>query len=151
MIHSYWQAQTAMTEHARQVGQANPMRQAMVEQGQQAALLQGINPQNAMGVAEAHGPAEPENVLRDALSALSTWRACAQARAAQLDDLRAVRPRIAAGDPAPDGAQAVLIDATDYEVFRAMFDAMRDTLAKQAVPVPDAAPEFPARALRFTP
>jgi hypothetical protein len=101
--------------------------------------------------------------LTDARSAAATWRACAEARAAQLDalraqfdDLRAVRPRIVAGAPAPDGAHAVIIEAADYAAYRAMHEAMKviTKAAQDGRAITDAllygtgAPAFPARALR---
>jgi hypothetical protein len=111
------------------------------------------------------------DALTDAQSAAATWRACAEARAAQLEAAQATIAEmqrreppwpqylvrhIQAGEPAPADAPAVVLDAADYAAYRAMHEAMKviTKAAQDGRAITDAllygtgAPAFPSRALR---
>jgi hypothetical protein len=164
MTDTYQQAQDAMAEHAKQM-QAN---RAMMEQNPLRSVVAALHDASCRCGACFH--AAQDQRMAEATAATSTWRQCAEARAAQLDaaqDIIADHESVIADLSASlRAAQATIADLRAMlAAQQAVIDDGRFTVLSSCTchpseaPVPcqhkyafsecrAAAPAFPARALR---
>ena len=93
-----------------------------------------------------------EKELADALSAMRTWRACAEARAREIEALQKAHEHFEVwkvwrvehfGDAVPEGMEFVQVPAADYTLYRALHETMKARLAS-AINVMGESPEITA-------